>query len=371
MKNAVIIIPTYNEAENIEPLINGVFDQASSIKNWQIEILVVDSNSPDKTALIVKTLQKKYKKLYLLETQKEGLGKAYVAGFRYALKNISPDVFFEMDADLSHDPAKISEFLEHIDKSSDFVIGSRYIRGGSIPKEWVLHRKIFSVLGNLICRLGFMKLKISDWTSGYRAIKSWIVKEAISYIEKYSGYVFQVAFLDQAIKKNARISEIPINFTDRKYGVSKINSTQFIFNTLWYIFSHSSFMRYVIVGLGGASLDFGISFILIEIYRIDQNLYWLATAISAETAIIFNFLMNNFWSFSHKRLRLHLRTFFLSFFKFNLIAVGALLIQAFGIQLLTNIYGPEFWYLYKILILALIVIPYSYILYNKIVWKGK
>ncbi len=369
MKKAVIVIPTYNEAGNIETLINKTFDQAGNINDWQIEILVVDSSSPDKTANVVKDLQKKYKNLYLLETQKEGLGKAYVSGFLYALNKLSPDVFFEMDADLSHDPALIPDFLEHIDKGSDFVIGSRYIKGGSIPQDWALHRKIFSVLGNLICRFGFMKLKISDWTSGYRAIKSSIVKETASHVEKYSGYVFQIALLDQATKKNAKISEVAINFIDRQYGVSKINAAQFILNTLWYIFSHSSFIRYAIVGLGGASLDFGLSFILIEIYRINQNLYWLATAISAETAIIFNFLMNNFWSFSHKKLRRHFGTIFSSFLKFNLIAIGALAIQAVGIQLLTNFYGPSLWYVYKILILALIVIPYSYILYNKIVWK--
>lgn len=371
IRTAVIVIPTYNEAQNIELLINKIFDQEKNIENWKINILVVDSKSPDKTAYVVRGLQKKYKKLYLLETAKEGLGKAYASGFRYVLNKLSPDVFFEMDADLSHDPVKISDFFEHIDRGSDFVIGSRYIKGGSIPKEWALHRKFFSVIGNIICRLGFMKLNISDWTSGYRAIKSSIIKNALSHIEKYSGYVFQVAFLDEAVKKNAKISEVPINFIDRRYGVSKINSAQYIFNTLWYVFTHSSFIRYVIVGLGGASLDFGLSFILIEIYRIDQNLYWLATVISAETAIIFNFLMNNFWSFSHKRLKLHLGTFFLSFFKFNLIALGALIIQAVGIQLLTNLYGPTFWYLYKILILAFIVIPYSYILYNKVVWRDK
>ena len=370
MKKAVIVIPTYNEAKSIELLIKQVFAQVKNNKNWDVEILVVDSTSPDGTSQKVRTLQKTYPKLHLLQTGKEGLGHAYIAGFKYAMERLKPYLLFEMDADLSHDPKKIPEFLERIEKGADFVIGSRYRRGGSIPADWAIHRKLFSVLGNLIIRLGFMKPRITDWTSGYRAVKVWIIQQTVDDMNKYTGYVFQVALIDNAIKKGAVIDEIPINFVDRLHGLSKINSTQYIAQTLTYVFRHSSFIRYGIVGLIGAIIDFGISYVIIEQMHIHKNLYWVATLISAEAAIISNFILNNSWSFAHKKIEAKHSIIF-QFLKFNLIASGALAIQAIGIQVLTHSFGENYWYIYKFLILAFIVIPYSYILYNRIIWKDK
>lgn len=371
MRKATIVLPTYNEAKNVEKLMGQIFAVTSTLKDWDIDLLVVDSKSPDGTSAVVKKLQRDFKKLHLLETDKEGLGKAYVRGFTYAIEKLDAYVVLEMDADLQHNPQVIPQFLKTIENGADFVIGSRYIKGGSIPKDWGFQRKFFSIVGNLIIRLGFMKLKIADWTSGYRAIKAWVIKEGLTNVEKYSGYVFQVALLDTALKYGAKVKEIPIQFVERIYGESKINSSQFIWQTLFYVFTYSSFMKYAIVGVIGAVVDFGISFVIIELFRIHRNLYWLATLISAEATVISNFLLNNFWSFSHKKLEAKLYIYLPKFFKFNLIAAGGLAIQAVGIQLLTNVFGPQWWYVYKFLILALVIIPYSYILYNKVIWKEK
>jgi dolichol-phosphate mannosyltransferase len=366
MKKALIVLPTYNEEGNIEKVIEKIFAQQEKTKIWEIYVLVVDSESKDKTQSIVKTLQKKYKNLFLLSTKKRGLGKAYVEGFSYALEKINPYLFFEMDADLSHDPSLLPSFFEKIEKGADFVIGSRYVKGGSIPKEWGFHRKVFSIFGNIIARFGFMKPKITDWTSGYRAIKAWLVKKAIPYLKNYSGYVFQIAFLDFAIKNGARIEEIPLKFYERKSGVSKINSPQFIFQSLFYIFLNSDFIRFVIVGLLGFLIDFGLLFIFINKLHIPSSLIWLAQVISAEVAIINNFLLNNFWTFSYKKIT---ESFLFAFLKFNFISGGALLIQTILLQLLVNLFGRSLWILYKILIIALVIIPYSYILYNKVIWR--
>jgi len=296
------------------------------------------------------------------------MGKAYARGFSYALKKLDPYVVFEMDADLSHDPEMIPYFLNEIEKGSDFVIGSRYIKGGSIPKDWAFYRKLFSVVGNLVIRFGFAKLKITDWTSGFRAIKSWIIKDIVSVIDKYSGYVFQVAVLDNALKKNAVVSEIPINFTDRIEGISKINSFQFIYQTIVYVLLNSSFIKYSIVGSTAAIVDFGFSFIFIEIIRLK---IWLATLFSVELSIIYNFLLNNFWSFSHKRLESKKSVFIKNFIKFNLIQSFSLFIQITGIQILVNRFGPQWWYVYKFFILAIVIIPLSYFMYNKFIWKTR
>ncbi len=368
MNKVTIIIPTYNEVENISKIIKDIFSLAKSLTNWQLSILIVDSSSPDKTGDSVRKLQTTYSRLYLLSTKKEGLGRAYLRGFTYALSKLKADVVFEMDADFSHNPQDIPRFLAKIEQGADFVIGSRYIKGGSIPADWSWDRKFFSIIGNLVIRLGFMKLGITDWTSGFRAIKSWVVESSLQRLEKYSGYVFQVALLDESLKKNAKVSEIPIQFIDRKYGVSKINSFQYTSQTLLYVFSHSSFIRYVLVGLSGTVIDFGLSFILIEKVRL---FIWLSTMISAETAIIFNFILNNFWSFAHKKLAGGTGYILKKFFHFNLISLGGLLIQTFGITYLAYLFGMRWWFVYKFFILALIIIPYSYILYNKIVWKTK
>ncbi|HLL60503.1 MAG TPA: GtrA family protein, partial [Candidatus Nitrosocosmicus sp.] len=338
------------------------------IEKWEIHILVVDDNSPDSTAEEIVTLQKKYKKLFLLKSQKEGLGKAYTKGFKYAFEHIRPDVIFEMDADWSHNPKDIPNFLSAIEKGSDFVIGSRYRKGGSIPQDWPIHRKVLSIFANLIVRLGFMKPRITEWTNGYRAIRSWIVKAALPHLENYTGYVFQIAFLDFAIKNNAVISEVPVKFTDRVDGKSKMSSIQYITNTLFYVFTNSPFIRFAIVGGVGFIIDFGLSYILIEKRHLAV---WLSTVISAETAIISNFLLNNFWSFSHKKLESKASVFINKFVRFNFIAVVSILIQSTTLHFATEKFGQDYWYIYKIIIIALVIIPYSYFTYNRLIWKKK
>ncbi len=368
MKKAAIVIPTYNEAGDIEKVIDQIFSEAKKIENWELHVLVVDSTSQDNTDSIVKGLQKKYPRLHLLETKKEGLGKAYIHGFTYVLEKLNPYLIFEMDADLSHDPKEIPQFLKSIESGSDFVIGARYIKGGSIPKEWALHRKLFSILGNLVIRFGFFNMKITDWTDGYRAIKAWIIKDSLEYVNQYSGYIFQIALLDNAIKQNAVVKEIPINFKDRSHGVSKINSAQYIAHILFYVFSHSSFVKFVIVGLIGFILDFSISYVLIE--KMHKAL-WYATIISTESAIICNFFLNNFWSFSHKRIAGGTRSYMASFLKFNLVSSGSVAIQTIGIHIFDLIFGRKWWYIYKVLLIVFVVIPYSYFFYNKLIWKNK
>lgn len=366
MRKLLIITPTYNEEKNIEKLIQQIFSLQNQINHWEINLLVVDSHSRDKTAERVKKWQKKYPRLYLLETEKKGLGKAYVEGYHWAFSKINPYLIIQMDADLSHQPKYIFEFIKKIENGADLVIGSRYIPGGSIPKNWAWYRKLFSYLGNLIIRLGFANFRITDWTSGYRAIRAWVIKEIVSETKKYSGYVFQIATIDQALKKQARVSEVPIEFIDRQFGLSKIKFGEYIINIFTYLITQSSFIKFVIVGSTGFLIDFGISFLFIE--KMHFKL-WLATTISAETAIVSNFLLNNFWSFAHKKLDNQSISFIFNFLKFNFISLGSIIIQAVGLEILGTIFGRQWWLIYKVFIIGFIIIPYSFILYNKIVWR--
>jgi dolichol-phosphate mannosyltransferase len=154
-------------------------------------------------------------------------------------------------------------------------------------------------------------------------------------------------------------------FIDRLHGVSKINTGQYTIATLQYVFSQSPFIKYVIVGLSGVVVDFGLSYLFIERAAIA---IWIATIMSSEMAIISNFLLNNFWAFSHKKISGN-SGLVGSFAKFNAVAVGSIVIQAVLVQLFSNLLGKKYWYIYKALVLGFIVIPYSYFLYNKVVWK--
>lgn len=369
MRIAAIILPTYNESKNIPVLIDKLIEVNSTVPNWELHTVVVDSDSPDETGRIVEDIYnsdtKKYRNLHIVKTRKEGLGKAYIEGFTTAMEKIQPYVLFQMDADLSHNPDNIPDFLEKIEKGADFVIGSRYSKGGSIPHDWALYRKLLSVIGNYVIKFGFMKLGISDWTSGFRAMRVWVLKKSLDKVTNYTGYVFQVALLDNAVKSGARIEEVPIQFVDRREGASKINSIQYTLQTLFYVFQYSAFIKFCIVGGIGFIVDFALSYLFIDFMH---TAVWLATVISAESAIISNFLFNNFWSFSHKKVENNLIG---SFLKFNSIALGSIIIQAVGMEFSSNMFGKELWPLYKFIIIICVIIPYSYILYNKFVWKNK
>jgi len=377
MKKALIVLPTYNEKENIRILIPQIQEVISTINNWSIDILIVDDNSPDGTYDEAVRIQKKYHNIHIIQGEKKGLGRAYLRGFAYGAEKLNPFVMLEMDADCQHNPKLLPIFLKEIEKGADFVIGSRYIKGGSIPKHWSLDRKFFSVIGNIIASLGFMNFKIHDWTSGYRAMKSYFLKEVANDMKNHNGYEFQIALLDKGIKRHLAIKEIPLQFTDRNTGDSKLSSVIVVPNTLIYIFLNSSFIKFAIVGLLGFGVDFGVSAQLIHSVGIHTP---TANALGAECAIIFNFFMNNYWSFKHKKIDPGIMSFISKLLTFNFVSSGAIVIQWVGITILIALFGEGIisifgqlslpsWAVYKIFLIACVIIPYSYVMYNRFIWK--
>ncbi|HLD26741.1 MAG TPA: glycosyltransferase [Patescibacteria group bacterium] len=369
MKKAVIILPTYNEKENLITLIPAIFGVAKKISHWKIYLLIVDDSSPDHTDQLVKKMQDVYPHLYLIQGEKKGLGNAYFRGFKYVISHFDSHVLFEMDADWSHDPKYIPLFLKKIDEGDDFVVGARYIKGGSIPSDWGFHRKLFSILGNLIIKYGFMNRTINDWTTGYRAIKTSYIKEAVNSMEMFNGYVFQVAFLDKAYKQGLAISEIPIHFKDRTKGTSKIHSIEYIVNTLWYVCTHSSFIRFVIVGSTSFFVDFTIAFLLINQFKLPILIG--SSIISPLIALVYNFIFNNFWSFSHKKVSHSLFSYIKHFALFIAVSFGSVFIQYYALKFALRLLPHNRWYIYKALIIILLNVPYSYFMYNYVIWKKK
>ncbi|MFN3411500.1 MAG: polyprenol monophosphomannose synthase [Exilispira sp.] len=219
MEKLLIIIPTYNEAQNIKSFLEKIYN---SCKNIDYSILVVDDNSPDKTAELVRDWSKDHQNCYLLlREKKEGLGKAYIAGFKWGLER-EYDFFCQIDADFSHNPEYIPLFLEKV-KNYDFIIGSRYVKGGGV-KGWGILRKIISRGGSLYSKI-ILSSKINDFTGGFN-LWSKKVLESINLDLLYSsGYSFQIEMKYRANKKGFKFYEYPIIFIDRENGKSKMSKS--------------------------------------------------------------------------------------------------------------------------------------------------
>jgi len=232
----VIVLPTYNEKGNIQKLIPYLEEKVfAKIKNHQMNILVVDDNSPDGTSEEVKKLMKRYKNLKLNQGVKRGLGAAYMRGMNHAISEMNAKVLFMMDSDFFHDPNKIPDFLKKIDQGYDMVIGTRYSGGGSIPHNWQIHRKFLSVFGNAFLRIVLFRFYVHDWTGGFRAVKKDVFLKEKDKLKKYNGYTYLVAFLYEAIQDGYKIAEVPFVASDRTYGHSKFTSASYMLKLLQYI----------------------------------------------------------------------------------------------------------------------------------------
>jgi len=209
------VIPTYNERENIEKVIKGILGLG-----LDIDVLVVDDGSPDGTGDIVDAMQKADPGIHLIRREgKMGLGTAYVRGFKFAITN-NYDLVFEMDADLSHDPEDIPRFLDMI-PDYDLVIGSRYVNGVSVV-NWPLSRLILSYCASLYTRI-ITGIPVKDPTGGFKCFRIEVLKAIDLDRIRSGGYSFQIEMNYKAWKKGFRIKEIPIIFTDRTGGSSKMS----------------------------------------------------------------------------------------------------------------------------------------------------
>ena len=214
-KKSLVIVPTYNELENIPRIIPAVLSQDESI-----HILIVDDGSPDGTGKFVKDEMKKNTRIHLLEREKKmGLGTAYLAGFKYALQN-NYDFIFEMDADFSHDPNELKNFLIAI-SDNDLVLGSRYINGVRVL-NWPMARLLLSFFASVYTRI-ITGMPVKDATGGFKCFRRNVL-EAIDLDKvRSNGYSFQIEMTFKAYSKGFRIKEIPIVFIDRVKGKSKMS----------------------------------------------------------------------------------------------------------------------------------------------------
>jgi dolichol-phosphate mannosyltransferase len=324
----VLIIPTFNERDNIGRLIDELHEVFRSLRH-DMQILVVDDNSPDGTIDVVRERQSRSANVHALEGPKHGLGAAYIRGMRHALDALNADAVFEMDADFSHKPADVPRLIDALEQGADFVIGSRYVSGGSIPKEWRLHRRLNSRFGNLVARYVAGIYRIHDCTAGFRAIRSTVLRGMDMQGFRVQGYAFQIALLHAAVARGAKVVELPVDFIDRTVGESKLglkDIIEFFRSAAWIRFQSSeAFIKFCLVGASGVLVNLGLftAFLSLGLNK------FVASPIAIQCSIISNFLGNNYWTFKSRNLvgALHARGL-----RFNVVSILSL-----GISYLTFI----------------------------------
>ncbi|MDD4383155.1 MAG: glycosyltransferase family 2 protein [Candidatus Shapirobacteria bacterium] len=388
---AVIVIPTYNEADNIGKMIeylntktfpNIVAKKGDLTQNWDMKILVVDGNSPDGTGKVVEKEAKKYNNTFLLtETSKDGIGAAYLKGFKYAIDKLNADFVFEFDGDFQHPPETIPLMLKAIEEGYDYVIGSRKIKGGSNPKGWGFKRVFFSEFGGFVARfIMFFPFKnffkVTDPTTGLKVtrVKGFVDKMDLDWkgdrlLTKSFGYKLQLLF--ETLKMGAKFKEVPLNFHVRNAGESKIEAktAKDIFRVAillrWYDDFTQKFLKFGTVGFIG----FIINAIFLNLFSTFLNKPWPWT-FSAEIAIISNFTLNNLWTFRSQQIFGPSRLI-KKFFQFNLSSAGAIVIQTIFGTLAEYLFGPGNKTLYLAVIIVFLVLPYNWTMYNLVIWKNK
>lgn len=243
----VIIVPTYKEKDNIGKLIISLQDQFNKISH-DLHILVMDDNSPDGTGEVVKKIiqDRGNSNVHLLSGKKKGLGAAYIRGIKYSLRELKAEVIVSMDADFSHKPKDVPRLISEIENGADFVIGSRYVRGGKIPKKWNLFRQANSRWGNRFARYIVGIDNVKDCTAGFRAIKKEVLEKIDLDSLKVRGYSFQMNLLYKSYMNGVKIKEIPVEFVERENGHTKLGPSdilEFIVSSFILRFQRGLFLK--------------------------------------------------------------------------------------------------------------------------------
>jgi dolichol-phosphate mannosyltransferase len=216
-----LVIPTYNEAENVGPIVHAVAEEMTKVAPGEYRILIVDDNSPDGTGQLADKLAEELSTVEVMHRAgKDGLGRAYIAGFEHALAG-GAELVVEMDADFSHDPKYLGDLIGAAD-DADLVLGSRYVAGGAV-RDWGVLRKLISRGGSFYAR-AVLRIKVNDLTGGYKCIRRHVLETIDLKSLRADGYVFQIEVTYRAISSGFTVREVPILFVDRAAGSSKMSS---------------------------------------------------------------------------------------------------------------------------------------------------
>ena len=354
----VVVIPTYNEKENIEEIIKRVLAVAKKMPDIDLHVLVSDSHSPDGTAQIVKGLSQINPKVHYLDVKERGLGIGLVKGHRFAIDKVKADILAQMDGDLSHDPDTLPAMVDYIRKGYDLVNGSRLTRGGKNLLGW--HRRLFTRGSALYCKIAWGTFHLSEYTNSYRVFTKKLF-EKIDFRNvpwRAKTYIIQPSFLYAAIAAGAKIKEVPITFVDRKKGYSKAKIIAYTWDVLKFgikvrLKRSKTFAKFLTVGVASYFLNAVILGLLNrgQIYALGVlprplltsiptvevapkflfltlDRLFVSSVISIEASIIFNFIFHENWTFKG---RSHEGAIIVRFLKFNFTSIASPLIQLVSI----------------------------------------
>lgn len=348
------------------------------IENHDMQILVADDKSPDGTADVIHDYMKEYKNLHLLQGNKEGLGKAYVRAMKHAMDEMHADAVIEFDADFQHDPNDIPRLVKAMDEGADYVIGSRYVPGGAIPKEWGFDRKVKSRLGGLLAKYVFMMFTMHDMTSGFKLTKTkYLQKVDLDHLYSYN-YAYKLHILHDVVHLGAKVTEVPIIFYERTKGKSKMDTNDIV-ESLYVVFKlglydHKRFVKFLFVGGTGFIVQYMITYFCI-VLGFEQ---YIATMLAAESAILSNFTLNNLWTFGDTKHIKEQGSFLRRLVKFNTASFASIGIQTLATYFAVQVFGETITILNYSIHTALVilfptiiflVLPLNYFVYNKVIWK--
>ncbi len=364
-KSLSIVIPTYNESKNIVKILDSL--RLALTREMNAEIIVVDDNSPDGTSNTVEEYVKNsknssYSIQIIRREDKRGLSSAIVTGIEHA----KGDAVVVMDSDLSHPPQTIPQMVEELQNSDcDIVVASRYVKGGSVS-GWPFKRKLISKGATKIAQHG-LGIKIKDPMSGFFAFKRHIVNNI-----KFDAIGYKILLEILVKARGAKVKEIPLQFGQRESGASKIEpqTAKDILLTViklrWFDPFTQKFLKFGTVGFTG----YLINAILLQVIANNTHIEWLAWLVSTQLAICSNFTLNNLWTFRSEKITgfmMLLKKFLL----FNFTSAGALLIQVVAGTVGTSIVGASKRQILLPFIIVFMVLPYNWIMYNKVIWKNK
>jgi len=371
MVRIVIVMPAYNEAANIGKMIDALCgEEFPKINKAKMLLLIVDDFSPDGTGNIVRQMMKQYKMLYLLQGKKAGLGMAYVRGMRYAMKMLGADAVLEMDADFQHPPRFIKPMVEAYVNGAEYVIGSRYIKGGSVPKEWALFRKMVSFFGNLFIRIVLVRPKLHDLTTGFRLtkVKGVLDKIKLENLMELKRFAYKVDLLYQSVKLAKVVKEVPLQFAARVAETSKFNTKEMVSTfkvaIILGIKDKIRFLKFGIVGFVG----YLVNALALKLLTVLGTPGFIAWSIPVELAIISNFTLNNLWTFKSETIS-GTGNILKKFLAFNGTSAGALLIQLIAGTIGDRVFGIGARQILLPFIILFLVLPYNYFMYNAVIWR--
>jgi len=371
----VIVIPTYNEAKNIGRLIDVVGDEFKKMPQHDFQVLVVDDSSPDGTAKIVEEKSKQFNFVHLLvRKEKRGLGAAYTHGFKYAMKELSAEVLVEMDADFQHDPKDLVRLVAEIDNGYDYVIGSRFCKGGGIPKGWEFKRRFFSKFGNLFSKIILGVGGVNDFTTGYKVSRVKGFADTIDLDNILSkGFAYKMDLLYKMHKAGAKIKEIPIQFGLRDEGISKmeknnpLDSLKVVLMLRLKDKDTQKFLKFCMVGFVGLATDMGLA----NLFRITILSSKNAPLASGFIAMMVTFLLNNYWSFSEFKLK-GSGSKFLYFIVYCLSSYVPIVFRSFLVGFSVNKFGNSFIVFNIAFFIGIVIgLIWNYLVYSKIIWRKK